>query len=1327
MKKRFYRLTGLVMLVVVAVGIFFCMLGQVAAQGLININFTVYPKLVKTGFAATGQSTMDYWNPYFTPTNAVVVSNLEYSDGSLSGAKLTMINAPYYADNGLFDPMLASYAYHQVGNIAVTVSNLVSTNYDIYIYGHGGDLYGRGGAENRNGVYAVNVGATSYGTNATLNGPGWNTNIWQEGINYVVFRGLSLTNPAEALRITVYPGASGYRVISGMQIAPSIPVTPPPQAPIFITQPQSQGVTLNSNVTLSVVAVGTSILKYQWQLNGTNLSGATKTSYTITKAQPAHAGSYSVVITNQVGSITSSNAILTLNFLPSFTTQPQSQTVTAGGTVSFNVVAGGTAPLGYQWLFNDRTILGATNSAYTLTGLTNLNSGNYRVVVTNVAGRLASSNAVLTVLSSPAIVTHPQSQTVGESGTAAFTVSATGNNLNYQWQFNGADIAGATQTNLVLTHVPASQAGNYSVIVSNSIGSLSSSNASLSVIPVNTTTVGLIDINFAASDTDIKSGAAAIGQTTNDYWNVYQAPFATAAAVTTMKFVDGSFSGAGLTVLHGPGHSGNGAADPMYQSYDYATGTNITITVTNLAAGYYDIYIYGHGPSDDANGVYSLKVGKTDYGAKATVNGSTWISAVWSEGIQYVVFRNVEITNLAQVTTVTVSPGASTYALISGMQIGPAASPTPQAPMVVSNPHNTSALAGQNVLFSVTATGANPLAYQWQFNGAAIAGATDSTLALNAVTTNQAGIYSVTVTNQAGSVTSSNATLTVPQLVTANLALLNINFGANAQNLKTGFGAIGQTTNDYWNAYHAPYANAAAVMNLTYSDGNVSAAGLTVLNGPGLWYNGLADPMYSTYDYNQSGPITVTVTNLLGGTYDVYLYGHAPADNGNGVYALFVGNTNYGTNATVNGAGWDSLAWQEGVQYVVFRGVSIADLTQVLTVKVNPGVSGYAIISGMQIVPTFQGTAQAPAIIHQPESRTATAGATVSFGVTLASSSPPAYQWLFNGTAMAGATKASLVLNGVTTNQSGNYSVVASNSVGSVTSSNASLTVNAVANALLNINFAAYATDAKTGFAATGQTTNDYWNVYLAPYANAAAVPNLMLSDGTVSGAGLSVLGGYGHWNSSAFDPMYASYDYNQGHPISITITNFTADNCDIYIYGHGSSNNANGVYALSVDGTNYGTNSTVDGGSWNSAVWQEGAQYVVFRNVNLTNISQVITLKVYPGASGYSIISGIQILPANLTPPDAQAASRPQAQYVNQTRVSPIDPGINLSVSRIGGSLMLSWPSAGTNGVVQESISLEGDTWTDLSTNMINYGTTNLSITVPLPSSPRFYRLKQP
>jgi hypothetical protein len=85
-----------------------------------------------------------------------------------------------------------------------------------------------------------------------------------------------------------------------------------PTPPLITTQPQNQTVVAGQNATFSVSASGTAPLAYQWRFHGTNLSGATASSFTRTNVLPEHAGPYSVLVSNVAGSVTSSNALLTV-------------------------------------------------------------------------------------------------------------------------------------------------------------------------------------------------------------------------------------------------------------------------------------------------------------------------------------------------------------------------------------------------------------------------------------------------------------------------------------------------------------------------------------------------------------------------------------------------------------------------------------------------------------------------------------------------------------------------------------------------------------------------------------------------------------------------------------------------------------------------------------------------------------------------------------------------------------------------------------------------------------------------------------------------------
>ncbi|NDD40916.1 MAG: hypothetical protein EB082_21300, partial [Verrucomicrobia bacterium] len=268
--------------------------------------------------------------------------------------------------------------------------------------------------------------------------------------------------------------------------------TADPTAPLVITQPVDVFIPTGSNASFSITASGTAPLFYQWRFNGVPLPGATNLSLTITNAQNANVGLYSVVVTNKGGTATSSNASLTLGTFPFFVTPPVSQTNLIGANTNFSVTAGGTQPLFLQWFFNGTLLPGQTGSVINLTNLQLTNAGTYTIVVSNFFGSVTNS-ATLTIAAPPAIVAgpngggpadgQPQSRTVVQGQSATFSVNSVGSvPLTYQWRFGGVNIPGATNTALTLNNVQAAQAGLYSVVITNPFGVTTSANATLTVL-----------------------------------------------------------------------------------------------------------------------------------------------------------------------------------------------------------------------------------------------------------------------------------------------------------------------------------------------------------------------------------------------------------------------------------------------------------------------------------------------------------------------------------------------------------------------------------------------------------------------------------------------------------------------------------------------------------------------------------------------------------------------------------------------------------------------------------------------------------------------------
>ena len=252
-------------------------------------------------------------------------------------------------------------------------------------------------------------------------------------------------------------------------------------APVSIaTPPSDQPVLQGRNASFTVTAFGSTNIGYFWQFAGTNITGATNSTLTITNVQPSQVGYYTVIVSNLVSTATT-NALLSLLYPPAITNQPQSQDVVAGGTASFMNLASGTMPLGYQWRIGNVPVPNATNSTLTFNPVTTNQAGSYSCVVSNVAGAVTSSVVTLTVDTLPVIAIPPVSQTVTANSNVVLTVTASGlPSPSYAWYFNGlAD--GITTSSLTLPSFQTAQQGAYFVVVSNRAGTVTSAPAYLAL------------------------------------------------------------------------------------------------------------------------------------------------------------------------------------------------------------------------------------------------------------------------------------------------------------------------------------------------------------------------------------------------------------------------------------------------------------------------------------------------------------------------------------------------------------------------------------------------------------------------------------------------------------------------------------------------------------------------------------------------------------------------------------------------------------------------------------------------------------------------------
>jgi len=494
---------------------------------------------------------------------------------------------------------------------------------------------------------------------------------------------------------------------------------------------------------------------------------------------------------------------------PVITLQPQTQSINAGTTATFSVVVSGTGPFTYQWSSSGGAIMDANGMSYT-TGV----AGIYQVVVVGPGGTVFSSFASLTVntvASPPVFSLQPSSQTVA-AGTNVTLTAAASNAPTYQWSFDGNPIAGATSATLTFSSVTATNAGYYTVVASNSGGSVTSGTAVLTILSPPTITTQPQNLSVAAGGS---------------------ATFQVAA-------------------------TGSGALSYQWQKNGSALGgaTNPSLALTDVS-------------SSDA-GTYA------------------------------VVVSNAEGSVTSASATLTVTAGTS-----------------PTAPAITTPPSNQTVTAGTAATFTVAASGTAPLSYQWNFNGAPVSGATNATLTLANAQTANAGTYSVTVSNGAGSVTSSSASLTVTAAVgpTSTTRLLNLSVGSVIQSsLTMGFVLGGAGT-------------AGSARLLIRATGPSLA--IAPFNVPGT----LPDPTLTVVQQNSHATIASDIAGWGTPASNVALV--QAADAATGAFAL--------TNpASLDSALVTSLAYANGGYSAAVAGAS--------------GDSGYAITEVYDATPNYNGT-----------------------------------------------------------------------------------------------------------------------------------------------------------------------------------------------------------------------------------------------------------------------------------------------------------------------------------------------------------------------------------
>ncbi len=498
-------------------------------------------------------------------------------------------------------------------------------------------------------------------------------------------------------------------------------------APMVIAEPVAPTETIYTGgaFTLSVDAAGTDPVTYQWYRDGAQISGATNSTYVVTNASTAMAGTYTVTIHNAFGDASTSGVVVDISpsTRPVITQQPYAGTRYVGGRVTMSVLASGTPPLTYQWSHAGTAIAGATNATLTLTNLQSSDAGSYVVTVSNVVGPTPSVATTLNVLT-PAVGSYAKT-IMAQSPMAYWRLGETGEKaIDYAGGNDGLYVS-------VTQKVPGALkddsdgaasfdgASSYVTTVTNLLGNLPAFTVAGWVKrgENHSTRGGYFGQNDLLEFGDASSGASV------------EAYISTGGSITTpYTFADNEW---GLIVL-----TADGTNNIMYFN------GKVVKTSTQVVTS------YGSSP-------YAFNIGG---GGVFNATGDFFLGDI----------DEVAVFNHA------ISASAVTDLYCAG-HYGPNA-----VPVIVDQPTEVTLVSGFELLLQMNVGGSPSFEYQWKMNGQSIEGATNSQYRVPSSTTANSGAYTLVIKNAKGEITSQPIAVTVlpaPQYANiTNDLVLHLNF-----------------------------------------------------------------------------------------------------------------------------------------------------------------------------------------------------------------------------------------------------------------------------------------------------------------------------------------------------------------------------------------------------------------------------------------------------------------------------------------------------------------------------------------------------------------------
>ncbi len=545
-------------------------------------------------------------------------------------------------------------------------------------------------------------------------------------------------------------------------------------------------------VTLNVAAGGTLPLHYQWNKNGSPLSGGTTNSYLLTtSAVIPDSGTYSVVVTNSSGSVTSSVVLTVAGSPPIILAQPASVTAFVDSPATFTVVDAGSLPRYYQWKHGATPVPGGTTASLTLPSVQWGDAGTYTCAISNSYGTITTAPATLAIGGQFVALTLPIA-TTRDRHTA---LGSDGSNLYYTpGNTAGAPFYKIPQTALA-GWTPLSSLPTPSMSWDDGIGDLCYFGGALwcwgkdpagSInrvvyrydIATDTWATGAVSPTSGGPN----SACAVIGANNilGGWMGYYAVMQATDWANGVMSQIDLLPGGAvhpwdsciGPNAVYFIKHYNVAASNAVLASFTKtATPTRSLINGVpfNIGMGCAIEYLPGSLFSDTHDRLYILRgmTGTTDDDAgeqyqhwitPTTTNQlATYdlVAQTWTvQTLPFVIDVGSEMCLVNQ--TLYILAATSDLQPLKMLYLGP-----PLRPIIVNQPVSQSVYQGQPATFSVGAFGGGAFTFQWRRNGVNVNGATGNTFSIPNAYYTDAGSYDVVVSNSAGTTNSQPATLTV--------------------------------------------------------------------------------------------------------------------------------------------------------------------------------------------------------------------------------------------------------------------------------------------------------------------------------------------------------------------------------------------------------------------------------------------------------------------------------------------------------------------------------------------------------------------------------------